>query len=52
MCLQGSNRKIGITVPSSKAQEELIRVTYASAGLDFKQTGYFEAHGTGMRGPP
>ncbi|KAJ4859547.1 KR domain-containing protein [Trichoderma breve] len=40
-------RTPGITVPSSKAQEELIRVTYASAGLDFKQTGYFEAHGTG-----
>ncbi|KAK4452026.1 hypothetical protein QBC34DRAFT_483426 [Podospora aff. communis PSN243] len=37
----------GITVPSSKAQEELIRSTYAAAGLDFKDTQYFEAHGTG-----
>jgi acyl transferase domain-containing protein len=37
----------GITVPSSQAQEELIRKTYAAAGLDFKDTQYFEAHGTG-----
>jgi acyl transferase domain-containing protein len=37
----------GITVPSSKAQEELIRSTYAATGLDFKDTQYFEAHGTG-----
>ncbi|KAK3990438.1 Compactin diketide synthase mokB [Cladorrhinum sp. PSN332] len=40
-------RTPGITVPSSKAQEELIRNTYAAAGLDFTDTQYFEAHGTG-----
>ncbi|KAK0611193.1 hypothetical protein B0T14DRAFT_548500 [Immersiella caudata] len=37
----------GITVPSSMAQEELIRSTYAEAGLELKDTQYFEAHGTG-----
>ncbi|KAK2598024.1 hypothetical protein QQS21_005861 [Conoideocrella luteorostrata] len=37
----------GITMPSARAQEELIRSTYASAGLDFKDTQYVEAHGTG-----
>ncbi|KAG9239333.1 hypothetical protein BJ875DRAFT_491623 [Amylocarpus encephaloides] len=37
----------GITLPSAKAQEELIKLTYKNAGLDFAQTGYFEAHGTG-----
>jgi acyl transferase domain-containing protein len=42
-----SNSNLGITVPSSKAQEDLIRSTYASAGLDFSETRYFEAHGTG-----
>ncbi|KAJ5715842.1 uncharacterized protein N7483_013023 [Penicillium malachiteum] len=37
----------GITLPSAQAQEDLIRSTYAAAGLSFDQTGYFEAHGTG-----
>ena len=37
----------GITLPSSAAQASLIRTTYASAGLDPTDTGYFEAHGTG-----
>lgn len=40
-------RTPGITVPSARSQEELIRSTYASAGLDFRDTQYFEAHGTG-----
>ena len=39
---------IGITLPSAEAQEDLIRLTYKMAGLDFKETSYFEAHGTGM----
>ena len=34
----------GITVPSAEAQAQLIRTTYASAGLDFNDTHYFEAH--------
>ncbi|OIW35579.1 hypothetical protein CONLIGDRAFT_63350 [Coniochaeta ligniaria NRRL 30616] len=36
-----------ITVPSAEAQMSLIQTTYDRAGLDFKQTSYFEAHGTG-----
>ncbi|KAI1274256.1 hypothetical protein F5Y07DRAFT_410431 [Xylaria sp. FL0933] len=40
----------GITMPSATAQAELIRQTYARAGLDPMGDGkpqYFEAHGTG-----
>ncbi len=37
----------GITLPSATAQASLIRKTYAQAGLDLGDTGYFEAHGTG-----
>ncbi|KAF7549858.1 hypothetical protein G7Z17_g6123 [Cylindrodendrum hubeiense] len=46
----GSNhdgRKNGITLPNSVAQENLIRTTYKNAGLDPRDTQYFEAHGTG-----
>ncbi|RFU36270.1 hypothetical protein B7463_g122, partial [Scytalidium lignicola] len=39
----------GISLPSQKAQEDLIRATYKSAGLEMNQTGYFEAHGTGTQ---
>lgn len=35
----------GITQPSSKAQEQLIRDTYAKAGLGLDQTRFIEAHG-------
>ncbi|KAI1375107.1 hypothetical protein F4677DRAFT_455044 [Hypoxylon crocopeplum] len=42
-------RTLGITQPSAQRQEELIRSTYASAGLDFDTTNYFEAHGTGTK---
>ena len=35
-------RTDGITLPSSEAQEELIRSTYAKAGLDPIETSYFE----------
>ncbi|RAK95330.1 lovastatin nonaketide synthase [Aspergillus ibericus CBS 121593] len=52
----GSNHdgtKQGITLPSSDGQEELIRKTYRSAGLDPVDTTYVEAHGTGTgRGDP
>lgn len=37
----------GITLPNSDAQAELIKSTYRAAGLEFSDTGYFEAHGTG-----
>ncbi|EKG11419.1 Beta-ketoacyl synthase [Macrophomina phaseolina MS6] len=36
-----------ITTPSQEAQIELIKRVYKKAGLDPKDTGYFEAHGTG-----
>ena len=37
----------GITQPTKQAQMQLIKDTYAAGGLDFTQTRYFEAHGTG-----
>ncbi|TAQ83605.1 hypothetical protein B7494_g8071 [Chlorociboria aeruginascens] len=37
----------GITVPSGLAQESLMRSVYNKAGLDPKDTLFFEAHGTG-----
>ncbi len=37
-------RTPGITLPNRQAQEELIRSTYARAGLDVAQTPYVEAH--------
>lgn len=40
-------RTPGINLPSAVAQEAMIRCAYANAGLDFSETGYFEAHGTG-----
>lgn len=46
----GSNqdgRTPGVSQPSSKSQEDLIRQTYSSAGLDLSSTSFFEAHGTG-----
>ncbi|KAI0436484.1 putative polyketide synthase [Xylaria telfairii] len=37
----------GIAQPNGKAQEQLIRDTYAKAGLSLGATRFFEAHGTG-----
>lgn len=37
----------GFTVPSSKAQEKLMRKALASAGLEPGEVDYLEAHGTG-----
>lgn len=48
----GSNqdgKTSGITLPNGLAQEELIRDTYATAGLDPLETEYVEAHGTGTQ---
>ena len=44
---QDGRTATGITQPSSSAQEQLIRETYAKAGLDMELTRYVEAHGTG-----
>ncbi|KAK9350529.1 hypothetical protein V1523DRAFT_428941 [Lipomyces doorenjongii] len=37
----------GITLPSGKAQVELINSLYRAAGIDPSETTYVEAHGTG-----
>lgn len=44
-------RTPGITMPSSTSQAQLIRQTYANAGLsiDKDRCQYFEAHGTGTK---
>ncbi|KAL6902885.1 polyketide synthase-like protein [Trichoderma evansii] len=42
-------RTKGITFPNKDAQTANIRAVYASAGLDFNQTGYIECHGTGTQ---
>ncbi|ORY67416.1 uncharacterized protein BCR38DRAFT_510284 [Pseudomassariella vexata] len=44
-------RTPGITMPSSSSQAQLIRQTYAKAGLDLikDRCQYFEAHGTGTK---
>ncbi|KAE8378016.1 hypothetical protein BDV26DRAFT_281393 [Aspergillus bertholletiae] len=51
--LNQDGRTPGITMPSSTAQAELIRETYARAGLDLHKYSdrpqYFEAHGTGTK---
>lgn len=39
-----------VSLPSSQAQESLIRQAYRNAGItDIARTGYFECHGTGTR---
>jgi acyl transferase domain-containing protein len=40
-------RTSGITLPSGKAQVELIERLYQATGLDPVKTSYVEAHGTG-----
>ncbi|KAK5999186.1 Highly reducing polyketide synthase alt5 [Cladobotryum mycophilum] len=47
-CNQGG-RTAGVSLPSSAAQESLIRATYRRAGLNPAETGYVEAHGTGTQ---
>ncbi|KAI3396832.1 hypothetical protein diail_11661 [Diaporthe ilicicola] len=41
--------KKGLTVPSSEAQEEMIRRTYQLANLNPDDTQFFECHGTGTK---
>lgn len=47
--MNSDGRTTGITLPSREAQENLIRSVYKKAGLDPRDTGYFEAHGTGTQ---
>ncbi|KAK8115461.1 Acyl transferase/acyl hydrolase/lysophospholipase [Apiospora sp. TS-2023a] len=47
-CHNSDGRTQGVSVPSSEAQEALIRRTYKLAGLeDFRATAMVECHGTG-----
>lgn len=39
----------GFTLPSTEAQAALIHDVYERAGLDFGETNYIEAHGTGTQ---
>ncbi|KAH8669587.1 polyketide synthase [Tricladium varicosporioides] len=56
--VNSDGRTKGITMPSAKSQENLIRQTYGKAGLDASKSTdsrcqYFEAHGTGtLAGDP
>nr|P9WET0.1 RecName: Full=Polyketide synthase-like protein Preu9 [Preussia isomera]UNY67721.1 polyketide synthase Preu9 [Preussia isomera] len=46
--MNSNGRTGGITRPSASGQEAVIREAYRNAGrLSFKDTGYFECHGTG-----
>ncbi|KAL4738982.1 thiolase-like protein [Aspergillus similis] len=42
-------RTFDITQPSLESKQELIRTAYRDAGLEFDDTDYFEAHGTGTQ---
>ncbi|KAG9199009.1 suppressor of los1-1, partial [Epicoccum nigrum] len=46
--INSNGRTGGITRPSIKGQENVIREAYRSAGgLPYQDTSYFECHGTG-----
>ncbi|KAI1379833.1 putative polyketide synthase [Hypoxylon crocopeplum] len=46
-CSNADGRTHGMSMPSSEAHETLMRQTYASAGLELRDTAMFECHGTG-----
>lgn len=45
--VNSSGRTPGISLPSGKLQEVVMRKAYRDAGLDFAGTDYVECHGTG-----
>ncbi|KAI5854487.1 polyketide synthase [Durotheca rogersii] len=45
--VNASGRTPGISLPSGKLQEVVMRKAYQNAGLDFAGTDYVECHGTG-----
>ncbi|KAJ2999377.1 hypothetical protein NUW58_g15 [Xylaria curta] len=45
--INANGKTPGITQPSSKFQEAVIRKAYRNAGLKFSDTDYIECHGTG-----
>jgi acyl transferase domain-containing protein len=44
-----NGRTNGLTAPSPVAQQRLLRKALADAGVDAREVGYIEAHGTGTR---
>ncbi len=46
---QDANRSAFLTAPSKTAQTEVIRHSWAKAGIDPESISYVEAHGTGTR---
>ena len=40
---------LGITYPSQKMQQKLLRDIYTEACIDPRDVGYVEAHGTGTK---
>jgi acyl transferase domain-containing protein/NAD(P)-dependent dehydrogenase (short-subunit alcohol dehydrogenase family)/acyl carrier protein len=47
--LNSGGRSSGFTVPSARAQEQVIRQALSKAGVDSADIDYVEAHGTGTR---
>lgn len=44
-----NGRTVGIVAPSPEEQEQLLRDVFAQAGIDPREVGFFEAHGTGTK---
>ncbi|UQS14769.1 SDR family NAD(P)-dependent oxidoreductase [Pseudomonas sp. HS6] len=47
--LNSGGRSSGFTVPSARAQEQVIRQALSKSGVEASQIDYVEAHGTGTR---
>ncbi|QSZ32263.1 hypothetical protein DSL72_001837 [Monilinia vaccinii-corymbosi] len=47
--VNANGKTSGITQPSAKGHESVIRTAYEFAGLDPRDTSYFETHGTGTQ---
>ncbi|KAI1278192.1 putative polyketide synthase [Xylaria sp. FL0933] len=45
--INSNGKTPGITLPSAKMQEVVVRRAYQTAGLEFDDTDYIECHGTG-----
>ncbi|CAG7828575.1 unnamed protein product, partial [Allacma fusca] len=48
-CFNDGHKRDGISVPSSKAQAQLIKELYAETGVNPLEVTYVEAHGTGTK---
>lgn len=47
--VNANGKTSGITQPSAKGHESVMRAAYEFAGLDPRDTSYFETHGTGTQ---